>query len=81
MTDQEDRKVLEMTLRSMVTAIHSLKNRSLYDKLSIRLIKSGAFANYLKILSLDKTSLRGDEEASANLAKTLELCACHPTGI
>lgn len=61
----------------MIACLLDLKERSMYDNLSMSFIKLGIYPMLIKSIF----SYQVDEVDYSKTARVLELCACHQEGI
>ena len=77
--DGEERKEITMLLDTLISTVQSFKDRELYDSLALRYAEAGVFEPLLASIERQEETL--SEQEHRQIAKILELCACHQAGI
>jgi len=69
-----DRRCIQNVLGKIIEVVLDFRDREMYDKLSLNYVKSGCLGVIVKAIVLADSI--GEPEYK-NVARILELCACH----
>ena len=66
-------------MQKLIKIVLDQKNRDVYDKLSMRFVKTGFFTHIVHLVVNSKEKIKPKDFMA--VARILELCACHIEGI
>jgi hypothetical protein len=77
----EERMIITPMIEEIISIVQSFKDREMYDALSLRFVNLGIFTPLLKAIGHIQPNSLLDNREKLEIAKILELCACHQQGI